>query len=236
MMGIISTSGPILGPSSPSRKVITRRGNSTLTKVSELINPTTNVWDADLINDIFWPVDAQRILQISIARAGVDDFVAWHYNKSGVFSVRSAYHVEWDHQHGEKLRRTNGMGGTRGHPVWKKIWELKVPVKVKIFGWKSLHNTVPCLATLANRHVPVSAKCGNCPSEVEDLRHVLFTCGRARAVWTDLGVVESIDRSLVLDRAGSAVLEDLLAGDQASNIYISLVTFGDLVAVTYWYI
>lgn len=65
-----------LAGSRPSRKIITRRGNSILTKVSELIDPSTGDWDADLIDAIFWPIDAQRIKQIPIARASVEDFVA----------------------------------------------------------------------------------------------------------------------------------------------------------------
>jgi hypothetical protein len=32
--------------------------------------------------------------------------------KIGVFSVRSAYHVEWEHQHERKLRRTSSLGST----------------------------------------------------------------------------------------------------------------------------
>ncbi|KQK10208.2 uncharacterized protein LOC112271019 [Brachypodium distachyon] len=99
------------------------------------------------------------------------------------------------------------MAGTQVHPVWKKLWNLKVP-----------------------------AKCVTCPAQVEDLRHVLFTCSRAKAVWSALGAGELIAQSLALDRAGSAVLEDLLAGDHASKIYMTPVTFGELCAVACWYI
>ncbi|PNT62574.1 hypothetical protein BRADI_4g05372v3 [Brachypodium distachyon] len=179
-------------PSSPTRRIITPRGQTLITSVSDLIDPTTGTWDNALIHDIFWPIDAQRILKVPIARTFVEDFVAWHFNKSGLFSVRSAYHMEWDHQHGEKLRRTNGAGAVQTHPIWRKLRRLKVPLKVKFFGWKGLYNTIPCLATLANRHVPVSAQCPVCPNEVEDLKHVLFTCSRAQEVWHFLGISELI--------------------------------------------
>lgn len=39
-----------------------------------------------------------------------------------------------------------------------------------------------------------------------------------------------------MDRAGSAVLEDLLAGDQAAKVYMTPVNFGELFAVACWYI
>jgi hypothetical protein len=43
-------------PSSPSRKVLTPRGNIVYTKVSELIDPDTRTWDEKLLTDLFLDV------------------------------------------------------------------------------------------------------------------------------------------------------------------------------------
>ena len=40
----------------------------------------------------------------------MSDFIAWSYTKNGMFSVRSAYSVEWNDQYGSKLKHSNGMG------------------------------------------------------------------------------------------------------------------------------
>jgi hypothetical protein len=85
-------------PSSPNRKILSPRGNSILTRVSELINPYTGQWDLDIVRDNFHPLDANRIMQIPLFGDGFDDFMAWHGTRSGLFSVRSAYHTEWRHQ------------------------------------------------------------------------------------------------------------------------------------------
>ena len=53
-------------PSSVTRKLITHRGATMLSKVDELINPHTGQWDEELIRDIFSPVDVHRILQIQL--------------------------------------------------------------------------------------------------------------------------------------------------------------------------
>uniref|UniRef100_A0A453D706 Reverse transcriptase zinc-binding domain-containing protein n=1 Tax=Aegilops tauschii subsp. strangulata TaxID=200361 RepID=A0A453D706_AEGTS len=74
-------------PSSPNRRVMTRRGNIIITKVSELINLESREWDKQLIRDIFWPVDAQRILNIPLALGMMEDFVSWNYNRTGIFTV-----------------------------------------------------------------------------------------------------------------------------------------------------
>ena len=43
------------------RKPITPRGSSLLTKVSELIDPSTGDWDEQLVTDTFWPEDVSVI-------------------------------------------------------------------------------------------------------------------------------------------------------------------------------
>ena len=96
-------------PGSADRKVITPRGQNIISKVGDLIDPVTRQWDEELINQTFWPVYVHQVMSITLPAHEMEDFVAWSYNKGGFFSVRSAYHVEWNHQHGRKLRRTNGV-------------------------------------------------------------------------------------------------------------------------------
>ena len=31
------------------------------------------------------------------------------------------------------------------NPIWSRIWELSCPAKVKIFAWRTLHGTLPCM-------------------------------------------------------------------------------------------
>lgn len=63
-----------------------------MTKVSELNNPITNQWDAELVNEVFWEEDAANILAIPV-RPELEDTLAWHFDSKGTFSVKSAYHV-----------------------------------------------------------------------------------------------------------------------------------------------
>jgi hypothetical protein len=73
-------------PSSHNLKIMTPRGTNFITRVLDLIDPVNDKWDEDLIQDIFWPIDAHRILQIPLT-PDREDFVAWHYSKVGLFSV-----------------------------------------------------------------------------------------------------------------------------------------------------
>jgi hypothetical protein len=96
-------------PSRNSRKVLTPKGQVVLTHVNELIHPSTGQWDEAMVRNIVWPIDAMRILQIPLSD-GMEDFMEWQYSNLSIFSVRSAYHVEWDHQHRRKMLRTNRVG------------------------------------------------------------------------------------------------------------------------------
>jgi hypothetical protein len=75
--------------------------------VNDLINPVTKYRDEELISSLFWLVDANRIMEIPIAPHGygrMEDFVAWYRSDDGIFSIRSAYHAEWDYEFGRKER------------------------------------------------------------------------------------------------------------------------------------
>jgi hypothetical protein len=134
--------------------------------VNELINPVDFTWDEPLIRSIFWGIDVRRILQIPIT-LGREDFVVWHYNRNGLFSVRSAYHGRWKHRFGHKLNEAK---------VWKKLWKLKIPAKIKIFGWRALKGLVPCNAILANRHIIPNGGCPVCNGGAKDVKHIIFSC------------------------------------------------------------
>jgi hypothetical protein len=79
-------------PRDTSRRPITPRGTTLLSKVTYLIDPSTGSWDEDLLKQTFRTDDVDLILSIPV-HTELDDIVAWHYDKKGLFSVKSAYKV-----------------------------------------------------------------------------------------------------------------------------------------------
>jgi len=179
-----------------------------LTTVDELINPITGTWDEELIKDLFWTVDANRILQIPHVQ-GREDVVAWHHNRNGYFSVGSAYHIQWLHKFGAN-RVNQQASGVGDEKVWSKLWKLDVPAKINIFGWRVLHGLLPCRGILANRHIGNLGSCPACQEGCEDIKHVLFTCNRAKEIWRLLGVTNDIQNLLQVDRSGSVVVAEMI--------------------------
>lgn len=64
---------------------------SYLTKVSDLIHPTTYSWNISIIQQCFSPVDAERILQIPLPPFQAQDKIVWFPAKDGEFSIKRAY-------------------------------------------------------------------------------------------------------------------------------------------------
>jgi hypothetical protein len=47
-------------------------------------------WKENLVRSMFHSYDAKQIMCICLPQTAEEDYIAWHYEKSGVFSVQSA--------------------------------------------------------------------------------------------------------------------------------------------------
>jgi hypothetical protein len=86
-----------------------------------------------------------------------------------------------------------------------------------------------------NKHIPVSAQCPLCEISVEDTKHMLFQCPRAKAVWRRLGLEELIARASKVDRTGQAVLDCLLCNKHTITPILGQSKLPELVGIICWY-
>lgn len=128
------------------------------------------------------------------------------------------------------------MGRINANPIWSRIWSLSCPTKVKIFVWRTLHGTLPCRVTLANRHMKVSPICPSCSNGPEDTKHVLFLCQKAKEVWNNLEIYEVIKKACAIDYAGEAILEFLLLMADQELSSLGLQNVHELITITAWYL
>jgi hypothetical protein len=87
-------------------------------RVCELIDPHTKWWNFELIRAIFDPWEAGQICSLVLSPLGHSDQVIWQGTRHGLFSVKSAYHLEMQHPIQSRGESSNAgqMGG-----VWKAI-------------------------------------------------------------------------------------------------------------------
>jgi hypothetical protein len=60
-------------------------------RVSEFMCATTRTWKEEVLNQHLIPMDVEAVKTIPISHTMQPDFWAWHYEKNGIFTVRSAY-------------------------------------------------------------------------------------------------------------------------------------------------
>ncbi|KAJ1269253.1 hypothetical protein BS78_07G196800, partial [Paspalum vaginatum] len=80
-------------PRDMSLKVSSRRGRCRLHWVSELLNQEGSDWDHAKLIQLFNPADREAISRIRIPSRTAEDIIAWHGERSGIFTVRSAYNI-----------------------------------------------------------------------------------------------------------------------------------------------
>ena len=61
-------------------------------------------------------------------------------------------------------------------PLWKKIWGLKVPRKVKNLVWHACKNSLPTKMNLLKCQMVISDVCELCNLHTEDSAHALYRC------------------------------------------------------------
>ena len=59
-------------------------------------------------------------------------------------------------------------------PLWKKIWGLEVPNKVKNLVWRACTNSLPTKANLVQQKIITDNLCDICKMHQEDTKHALY--------------------------------------------------------------
>ena len=148
--------------------------------VSSLIDKETRRWRADLIRTLFLPFEADTILRIPLSYSLPDDYIVWIGNRRSEFSVKIVYYVALPIVENLGGESSNGDART---PLWKKMWQLKIPPKVRIFAWRVCMNGLPTLFNLGRRRINNDALCPLYRKEPESTIHALFFCEKIREVW-----------------------------------------------------
>jgi hypothetical protein len=115
----------------------------------DLIGPKLAAWNALL----------PRIANIVLSQ--VQDEFRWTLTQNGLFSVKSHYLA---------------LVHCDVPSVNKRLWKLKVPLKVKIFLWYLRQGVVLTKDNLAKRNWQGSTKCCFCHKE-ETIKHLFFNVG-----------------------------------------------------------
>jgi hypothetical protein len=118
---------------------------------------------------IFWssilclipPPIAEQILQIPISAHVEEDFVCWPHTRHGVYTVKSGYNLARPAKFLHERSKAGGLSSNwmSSEKLWKAIWKIKAPGKMKIHLWRFAQDCLPTGIQLCKRHVPDIGPC-----------------------------------------------------------------------------
>ncbi|KAK4385935.1 putative mitochondrial protein [Sesamum angolense] len=170
-------------PHAPALKPCNRLGPlPPPTTVQHLFDPDTRDWNRDLIDLLFYPIESASILSIPLSCFELQDELIWLYTRSGVFSVKTAYHLPCNN-----ARTSNPTSSLFSCPSivkgWKRFWQAKVPNKIRVFIWRICTDSLPVGINLQCRISALTPCCRCCSNGEETLRHTFLLCPSSRMVW-----------------------------------------------------
>ena len=164
-----------------------------------LIDQDLHAWRADFIMDMFEKEDAEAICRIQLSRRHVEDCIIRMHQRKGIFTIKSTYKVARAVL--SEGRVAESSQGCVGKEVWPAIWKLRIPNKIKVFGWRACNEILPTRLNLSKRKIIVDVMCLICLRFSELVVHALWDCGAARDVWAG---------SLKILQKGGSGLVDIL--------------------------
>lgn len=164
-------------------------------RVSMLIDGDSKRWNVGLIDNIFMEDEARVIKSIPINPRWGGYFVIWHASPNGQFSVKNAYILALSGSSSSINGRGESSNSRSKEAFWKHLWKLKLPPKIKVFGWKVCRNILPTRMNLRRRGMEIEVNCPTCGKEAESMLHSFHDCKSACTFWSLCSSVLGIDGS-----------------------------------------
>jgi ribonuclease HI len=151
-------------------------------KVSDLWLSDQNVWNEQLIRNLFQQPMSDHILQTQIINTQNSDLLCWKLTPNGKCNAKSAYYACL-----QNLQENGEQCPTTISPATKKllrqVWkEKKLIPRVKTFAWRFIRRAIPTGARAGRYSKHINKICCRCGLEEDDL-HLFFTCTFVKAAW-----------------------------------------------------
>ncbi|XP_024156347.1 uncharacterized protein LOC112164377 [Rosa chinensis] len=140
-------------------------------------------WAVPFLHEIFSPTEVDVIASIPLSVRTPDDKRVWHWDKRGVYSVKSGYHAYRLTENVSNLASSSRSSGRAADLHWKVLWKARVPPKVRSFIWRMHREIIPTRAALAKKCAILDSSCVFCNNYQEDALHVFKGCKRVEEFW-----------------------------------------------------
>ena len=110
-------------------RVVSPKINEGLNRVCDLFYPNTKIWNWEVLQNSFYPWEAKVTRNIYVSEMCNMDFLVWPKTADGCYSVKFAYQMLAT----EVINKAPSSSNEEGLKVWRSIWNIKAPPKVRHF-------------------------------------------------------------------------------------------------------
>ena len=150
--------------------------------VDILIDDETRNWNNDMLDGLFVPSEADVMRNIPLARVVSKDTLYWPLTHDGRYTCKSEY--RFLKEESEPANLCNFL--PQETQLWKGLWSMKIPNKVKNLVWRACRNSLPTKENLVRRTIITSSTCDRCFKASESPLHAIWSCPKLDPVWADL--------------------------------------------------
>nr|POE68424.1 putative ribonuclease h protein [Quercus suber] len=148
--------------------------------VSSLINQVERCWKVAEIDTLLLPEEAAIIKAILLSVFDRDDLLFWSHTHDGSYSVKSGYRLLMEQ---ENMELSGTLNGGANLNVWKAIWSMGVPNRVRTLVWRAGTNSLPTKVNLVCRKILTEDVCTECKAQPEDVMYALWNCPNLKDMW-----------------------------------------------------
>ncbi|KAK9988593.1 hypothetical protein SO802_028832 [Lithocarpus litseifolius] len=151
--------------------------------VDILIEPSSRQWLPEMIDGLFNVEEAILVKNIPLSREPSEDILFWPHSSDGRYSCKTSYKF---------LKMEAGLNAETQAPtsdekhVWREIWSMCVPPKVKTLSWRACREAMPTMSSLLRRTITEDPLCVRCRASTENSLHALWSCPELDSVWAEM--------------------------------------------------
>lgn len=165
--------------------LLSQPGTVCPSKVSDLWHHNSKSWDVEKISLHFDDHIKDKIMQVPIINAELDDMLCWEHTPTGLCTTKSAYKTFLQDQEAPTAnpRQSLTMDELR---ILMQAWKNSdLPPRVKTFAWRLIRRALASGLRASRFSTHIRKECSRCGLLETDI-HLFFHCSFARAVWFSL--------------------------------------------------
>ncbi|XP_010696568.1 uncharacterized protein LOC104909080 [Beta vulgaris subsp. vulgaris] len=142
-----------------------------------------------MVNQTLHQHDVMLVADIPLSRSWPSDSRYWWPTSDGVYTFKTGY---WLGMLGRE-RTWQLAFSTIEAPMWKRVWSLQGPPKLRHFIWQACKGSLAVKAQLRHRHIVPDATCQTCGAPDETIIHALFQCPLVDEIWRLSSLVSMVN-------------------------------------------